>query len=489
MTVARLRLPGLERNQGLLVPAAGAATAAASLLAASRIGIAGLLLPVAVLATVVLISRPLLAFGLVVGLTIVCEGPSFGILAFSSKFYTIGFKYLTLQDALVAIALVASAREVVRSHREVWLPRALCLPWAILALAMVAGVVTGHAGGASTKFLLASEHALAYLLLVPIALANLDIDRARITRLLGALGALAVVKAILGLIEVAGHYGQPVEGAATLTYYEPAPDWLIMIALLTVVAALITRAKAPRWLSVSSVLLLACTALSYRRSFWIGTALGIVLVMMLGSTPAGRRLLIQAVTSVAVAIVLIGSVKFQSQLPLAKRVASLNPSKLEANREDRYRLDERANVLGAIREHPITGLGMTVDWSATVRPLPVEHEEGRGYVHFAVLWYWLKLGILGLFAYLAVLAGSMVLAWQAWRSSPEPLLRAFALASLAGLCGLVAIETTATFTGVEPRFTLLLATQVGVLALLARGSEPAPEPTIPARARPAPHAP
>jgi O-antigen ligase len=187
--------------------------------------------------------------------------------------------------------------------------------------------------------------------------------------------------------------------------------------------------------------------------------------------------LVLAVTGVALTIWLLGSINFQSQLPIVKRAASLVPSRLEANLEDRYRLDERANVLGEIRRHPVMGLGVTVPWAATVQPLSVEHEEGREYVHFAALWYWLKLGILGLFAYVAVIAGSMAIAWKAWRAAPKPLLRAFGLASLAGMAGLVAMDTTASFTGVDPRFTVLFATQVGLLAQLAFRSDGRATPT------------
>ena len=283
--------------------------------------------------------------------------------------------------------------------------------------------------------------------------------------------ALAIVKAVLGLIEVAGHRGAAIEGSSTLTYYEPAANWLIMVALLAVFAMVLARARPPLWMLLGSPLLIACLVLSYRRSFWIGAALGLLLVLMLGTSPAGRRLLLPAGLGVAAAIWLLGSVNFQSQLPVVKRVASLAPSKLEANVQDRYRLDERANVLGEIRAHPITGLGMTIPWAASAQPLSVEHEEGRQYVHFAALWYWLKLGVLGLCAYVGVILGSMWVAWQAWRRSREPLARAFGLASLCAIAGLVAIDTTASFTGVEARFTVLFGVQVGLLALLARTGE------------------
>ncbi len=100
--------------------------------------------------------------------------------------------------------------------------------------------------------------------------------------------------------------------------------------------------------------------------------------------------------------------------------------------------------------------------------LSVEHLDGRLYVHFVALWFWLKLGILGLIAYVTLLIGTAVLAWQVWSRSREPALRAFGLASLCGLAGLMVIETTASFTGVDARFTVLLGAQIGLLGLLAR---------------------
>jgi hypothetical protein len=357
---------------------------------------------------------------------------------------------------------------VLRDRRAVWMPRALTLPFALLALAMVAGAITGHAAGVSLRFSIFSEHVLAYLLLLPIAIANLKLDERQITRLLGGAMALAIVKAVLGLVEVSEHLGARIEGSSTLTYYEPTANWVIMITLLTLLVAVIVRAKPPLWMLLGSPLLIACLLLSYRRSFWIATVLGILLVLLLATSPAGRRMLVPAGLAVAAAIWLLGSIHFQSNLPLVKRITSLSTTKLEANREDRYRLDERANVLSEISQHPITGLGTGVPWQATTAPLSVEHGEGRQYVHFAALWFWLKLGVLGLCAYLGLIAGSLVVAWQAWRRSREPLLRAFALASVCGIAGLVTMDTTASFTGVEARFTLVLGVQIGLLALLAR---------------------
>ncbi len=471
MLARRLQLPAF--GVGLAAAAAAAAlTALLALAGVHKLGTAGVLLPLGLALTVILISRPVFAVGLVLALTILCEGPTFGFLTFTSNLYDSLYKDFTVLDLFVALAVLAVALDVMRNGRPLWLPRPLLLPLSVLALAMLAGIITGHASGASLRFAVFSEDVLAYLLLLPLTVANLDVDRALLMRVLRWVMALALLKAVLGLVEVFGHYGLPIEGATTLSYYEPASNWLIMIALLTIFAMLLARVRPPLWMLLGSPLLITCLVLSYRRSFWIGTVLALLLVLLLGTSASGRRLLIPASLGVIAAIWLLGSIHFQSQLPVVKRLSSLSPAKLESNVQDRYRLDERANVLGEIEAHPITGLGVTIPWAATVQPLSVEHEGGRQYVHFAALWFWLKLGILGLLAYVGMLVGSMIMAWQAWRLSSEPLLRAFALASLCGMAGLVAMDTTASFTGVDPRFTVLFASQVGLLALAVRTAGP-----------------
>lgn len=465
------RLPGVSLTRAELFAALCAAALTALLAGAgvAKLGSAGLLVPLALVAAAIMLSRPVLAMTLVVGLVIVCEGPTFGLFTFTANLYTNVYKYLSALDVLVALAVASVALDVVRHRRAVWLPGGLRLPLAILVLATLVGCLTTIDSGVSVRVAISSEHVLAYLFLLPLAFANLDLDRRQFERLLVGLFALAVVKSAVGLVEVAGHYGQSIEGASTLTYYEPTANWLIMLALLGGLAlALLARAKPPLAVLLASPLLAACLLFSYRRSFWIAAALALVLVVLLGTSPARRRLLLPACIAAAAAIWLLGSVAFQAQLPIVKRAESLAPTKLETNVEDSYRLDERANVLAEIGRHPITGIGLSTPWAASARLLSVEHEEGRLYVHFAALWYWLKLGFLGLCAYIGVLLGGAVLAWRVWRTGHSPLVRAFGLASLAGIAGLAVIETTATFTGVEARFTVLFAAQLGLLALASR---------------------
>ena len=477
MLARRLSLTALSRRELLAAALASGATALIAFAGAHKLGVAGLFVPAAIVCALILLARPVVAVTLAVALVVICEGGTFGILTFTAKLYEITYKDLTLVDGVVALAIVSVALDLLRRRRTPYVPRGLMVPMVMLALGMIDGLVVGHAAGASLRFAVASEHVLGYLLFLPIAVCNPELDRRQIMRLLAGMLVLAGVKALLGLIELAAHLGSPIEGVAELTYYEPTANWLIMIGMLTVFAALLARAKPPLWTVVLGPVLVACLLLSYRRSFWIAAALGLLLVLLLGLSPHGRRLLVPTGLGLAVAVWLLGSIHFQTQAPIIKRAVSLSPSNLQANAEDRYRLNERANVIAEIRAHPIQGLGVTIPWAATAQTLAVEGEAGalgRQYVHFAALWFWLRLGILGLFAYVGMLLGSMWVAWRAWRSSSEPMLRAFALASLCGMVGLMAMDTTASFTGIDARFTTLFAAQIGLLALIARTAEPLP---------------
>src|SRR6185312_44491 len=475
MIALRQRLRGYWAESLVAALLAAVATLAIAVFAERRLGGVGLFVPLILVGVVVLLRRPLVAVAIAVVAPIVCEGSTFGI-PVMTHLYDRVYKQLTALDVLVVLAGVAVGADLVRRRRQPHLPGALALPLLLVALAMAAGFAVTRAGGANFRDTLFAMHVLFYLLVIPPAIVNLDLDRDRLALLLKGAIALAVLKAIMGLIVLAGGGSVELNGGTHLTYYEPTANWLIMMALLGTIAALVGGLARERWMALAVPLLTASLVLSYRRSFWIAAVLGLLLVLLLGTSPRGRRALIPVVVLVAAAIWVLGSVGFQAQTPLANRVQSLSPTNLESNAEDRYRLDERANVIAEIKHHPIAEIGLASGWVASVRSLPVEHVDGRLYVHFALLWWWLKLGILGAAAFAALLIGGFVLAWRTWRRSREPIFRSFGLASLVGFAGLIAIETTASFSGVDARFTVALGAQLGLLAALSAGS--------PARAAP-----
>jgi hypothetical protein len=468
MTSWRLYTRELDGREFAIALAAGMATALIILIAGHKLGnTEALVVPLLLTLLVIVLMRPVLAVCLTVGVAILCEGGTFGLFTFMNDVYTPLYKRLTPLDGLVALAVISVALDMLRDKRSLRFPRELRFPHMILVLGMISGVAVGKAGGSGIKSLLLAENLIAYLLILPLTVANLKVDPARLRLLLGGAFALAIVKGLLGLAEIAGHKGVSIEGSANLTYYEPTANWVIMLCILGMAVALLARFRPPLWMLLGSPLLIAALVLSYRRSFWIATVLGLVLVVLLALSPVGRRLLVPTGLVVAAAIWLLGSINFQSQSPIVRRAASLSPTSLTTNVEDRYRLDERANVLADLEKKPVTGLGILVGWEATKRPLPVEHEGAHQYVHFALLWWWMKLGILGLLAYPLLLLAMARLAWKVWRRSREPIFRAFGLASLCAVAGLLVAETTATFVGADLRFTVTIGTQIGLLALLA----------------------
>lgn len=432
------------------------------------------LLPLAMLAALVFV-RPIVALSLAAGGTILAETSNFGLFPFTEQLYEDRFQSLSGLDLLLLFAVAAVAFDLLRTRRPLRIPAALGLPLALLTLALLAGLVTGYAAGSGIRTMLFAQRPLMYLIVLPLAFVNLDADERTLRLLVKGGFAIALLKALLGVAAVVSGRGYPIDGSV-LTYYEPTGNWIVLVALLGIVAALIGRMRPPLWLVLSAIPLLASLVLSFRRSFWIGGMVALVVVIVLAASQAGRRLIVPTALLVGVGIWLLGSIQFQSQSAIGERVQSLSPTRVEANAEDRYRLDERANVLAEIRAAPLSGLGIDVPWSASERPLPVEHRNGRLYTHVVSLYLWLKLGILGPLAYLALIAGAAVLSLRAWRKEHDPFLRCFGAASLSALAGLLVIETTASFTGVDSRFTVLFATQIGLLGALAvsrrAGSEP-----------------
>ncbi len=482
-----------QRLGRLAVPAAAIIAA----LAAAKLGVVGLAAPIALLVAAGVFVRPLLAVGLTVGLTILCEGPTFGISA-TAELYRNVYGGLEPLDFLVLLAFFSVGFDLLRKHRQPRLPATPALALILVILAGVAGIVVANGAGVGLKEAALSLHVLPFLIMMPLAVYNLRLSEGQMVAAVRWLLVLVMVKAVAGLIVMGMGLSLDLDTGTTITYYEPTANWVIMLAILGLLAAGLAGALRPprrsrgerrrlpdrpgfggrltRWgqrfngrlLLLALPLPIACLLLSYRRSFWIAAVVGILLVVALASTLKNRILIVLGVLVIAGGIWAVGAAPFQAQSPIIQRVQSLSPSNLQANAQDRYRLDERANVIAEIKQSPIGGLGADVPWVAIARPLGLEHVGGRLYVHFALLWWWLKLGVLGAAAYLALLASMAVLAFRTWRRNRIPELRYLGLASLCAVAGLVAIETTATFTGVDARFTAIFGAQLGFLAATAQ---------------------
>src|SRR5262245_11153493 len=227
----------------LTVVAGIAAVAALVGLAGLRWGPFVLLVPPALAGAAVLLLRPELSVALLISLVVMCERADTGLFPFTSHLYDDILGGPSAIEWLMAFSLVAVVLGRLAKAKPVRIGGPLALPLGLIALAGVAGTVTGHfAGGVSIKTIVFAGHQVAYVLVMPLLVVNVVDSERRARQALALLCLLAVVKSALGLLTVAAGAGTIVDGAS-ITYYEPVANWLALIVILGVVAALLARAR------------------------------------------------------------------------------------------------------------------------------------------------------------------------------------------------------------------------------------------------------
>ena len=424
----------------------------------------GALVPVAAVLCLILLRFPGFTFGLLLVITVLAEAEAAGAIPSGAAFYNKAVSSLTPPDVLLFIGLGGVLLRFVTADERPHLPDPLTLPLILMALALAGGAVTAmaaHAGVTQGDLFHRSMH-IAYLFLVPLLAVNVMRDTRALKVFAVVAAALGAFKGITGLYVALGGIGEAVE-EETISFLNPVPNLMMLLLLLGVTAAMIRKIKIPVWMMAGAPIALLSLILSFRRSFWIATAFTLIAVVIIASRRRGRAVLAIAGVTVALTLVAVATVGSSETgtSPLAERAQTISPSGLGTNRGDRYRMDERHNVIENIQAHPLTGIGLGVPWKVH-QPLAETHD--RRYAHVATLWYWLELGPMGLIAYLAVMIGGLWTAVLIWRRHQDETVQVCAIACFGALLGLVIVELTATFTGIEPRVSLLVGAALGWLA-------------------------
>ncbi len=393
------------------------------------------------------------------------EAEPVGAIPSGERFYDQIFLSFTTPDVLILFGLIGVLLRFVAQDLRPRLPYPLIVPLVVLGFAVVAGVATAYSSGSvSPPELFHRGMQITYLITIPLLAVNVLRDARALKIFAVGLAALACLKGVTGIYASLGGVGGGVEEEVA-SFLNPFPNLLMLTFGLGVIAALVRRVEIPAWMYAGLPIALFALLLSYRRSFWIAAILTIVLVVIIASRRRGRAVFAIGAIAVVLAFVAANSVAGPSDStspsPLAERAQTLTPSGIGSNRGDRYRNDERKNVVENIEQHPVTGVGLGVDWEVH-QPLAEAHD--RRYVHFAFLWYWLALGILGAIAYLFLFASSLWTSRQIWRFHSDQLVQICAIAVFGGIVGLAVVELTATFAGIEPRLTILLGAMLGWLA-------------------------
>jgi O-antigen ligase len=316
-----------------------------------------------------------------------------------------------------------------------------------------------------------------YIIFVPLLVVNTVRTTHALRTFVAVAAGIAAFKGFSGAYAALSGVGTQLTDEGSASYLDPVPNLLMLVFLLGAVAGAIRRVRMPAWVLAGAPLAFLALLLSYRRSFWIAAIFALVIVAIVASRRRGRAVVVLA--GVALALTFAASFTVgasdsstaNSQDLLTQRAKALSPAGIEANKGDRYRNDERRNVIANIEEHPLTGIGLGVPWKVKY---PLSESHDRTYVHFALLWFWLALGPLGVIAYLMLMAVGLWTAVQVWRRHPDEIVQVGAIAAFGAIVAVVIVELTTAFTGLEPRFSLMLGAGFGWLAAAWRNI-PRPE--------------
>jgi hypothetical protein len=349
----------------------------------------------------------------------------------------------TLQDLLLVAAFASWLLVLARNGGETpgSFPIAPQVAVGLFLVAVIAGVAVGRANGSSTALVDARD--VSYYATFWLALTAFGSPEGRALLLrLGAFAAIAIVVA---------QVAQGLLGPHPLLFYEhnphvellrcPSggcadpfaegfprvrPSGLVLVYVAACFSASYLLWGPRRRRRAAAGLFAVCMVgvlVSLNRNMLIGLAAGLIVTGLL----AARRGRFAAAGAV-VLVVAVGSLEFARVSPafaetsIGARVLSIAAvSDLESSATVANRVRENDFALKAIERSPIEGLG----WAVPYSPAEIVFTDGefrsqrQFFIHNQYLGLWLRTGLLGLVAFLAALALSVVYAARWLRSRAE----------------------------------------------------------------------
>ena len=278
--------------------------------------------------------------------------------------------------------------------RRVWLPMLLCLGFVFY------GTVLGFyylPDGYELYHILRELRPFVYLLLMLVMAVDVITWRGQVETLWWAIILLAAARGVQGVVRYGLGIGRWYYGSQ-MVYYDYSDTILLLAGMVLLFTWLLRQ---PRWhLPTLALLGLAAAPMafsfvfSFRRSFWIGAALSLVLLFFYTNNRERWRYLTLASVG---GVILLGLVLVTGQLDLVlQRVTSITDTQEDSS--NYFRLFDNENALNAIYESGTLGLGFgsryeivtTVYWLNDFIS-HVSRASHNGYLYVAM-----KMGLLGL---------------------------------------------------------------------------------------------
>jgi hypothetical protein len=335
----------------------------------------------------------------------------------------------------------------------------------VVALQFIHGLAGGHEvsrAGQECRVLLGFSTFL--------MVASLTDDRGSRRSLLNGLLAMGILLGLWGMLQWFGHlnFGAAGDvgvragvrltsaGSGQLQGGEYGFPAVIVgcAAVLLYGGARVGRARAALWVAVG--LNAAACLVTFERTFWLSTVLGLVFLFLHAPGTQRVKAILVAPAAIVVALALLGTVAPATLTTASQRLLSLG--QYSSDDSIRYRVVESRFVLDQVRAHPLAGSGLAAEifWGQPWAKVP---PRSYAFSHNGYLWLAWKLGIPAAVILILVIASAVLL-----RAPPEedPLSTGVRRGAQGALLGL--LLATVTF----PSFNVLSITPVmGVLVALA----------------------
>jgi len=341
---------------------------------------------------------------------------------------------------------------------------------ALFVVGLAVGIVRGGAWNMTAA--LAELRGPLFLCITYFLTVNLVRKPAHVSVLLRTLIVLTAIKAVEGL----WNYWQMTNGPIWLdavTAHEDVVffDLSIVLAVGAYVLGLRSRLA---WLLYASVpLILATELVTQRRVGFI--ALGgavIVLAALLASLKPRRTALLFG--SATVLFLAYSVIAWDQQGLLAQPIrairGAIDPGSLSARdlSSNWWRELEESNIAYTIKQLPITGVGLGQEYLFEREPPPLtSFIYWRYMTHDAVLWVWLKAGVLGFAAFWALVAQAALVGARLFKRLPTADLKLVALAPMM-LLVIQVLFSTVDLGLTYSRNMIVLGVVLGLTAYLSR---------------------
>jgi putative inorganic carbon (HCO3(-)) transporter len=326
-------------------------------------------------------------------------------------------------------------------------------PLVAVTAAFVASFALSALG--ATDVVDAGTHVLRALswLVMFLLIRRLAADRRTLLVLLAALAASAVLPALLSVQELLtpgmGPFAELKDGVerlrGTFDQSNNYARYLMLVILVAGAALTVLRRQGRVLVAAGVVLLLPLLFLTYARTAYIGLAAGAVTMAWV----AGRRRLVGAVAVAGVALLAVPGV-LGNLLALARPTTSSIESQ---NDSLAWRLGYWREILTLGLQRPLTGLGPDGTVTATVDAKEPHNEYLRAAIEG---------GLIGLTAYVALLAVAVVLAVRICRRAASNYERAVGLAGV-GVVVAVVVAGAASNIVLSVSFMWYFAVVLGVV--------------------------